>query len=134
MVNTHTHKGLDGKVSINHVERCQFLVAQGCTLLRTLDTPSLPLTDLIMKRPSCASRCMMKRPAKSRASETKDTYKKQLEAELDKMKEKLIREDMYTDNDVAAITSALSMIEQLPKAEIQIVIRRLELVVEEQLY
>ena len=77
---------------------------------------------------------MMKRPAKSRASETKDTYKKQLEAELDKMKEKLIREDMYTDNDVAAITSALSMIEQPPKAEIQIVIKRLELIVESQVY
>ena len=77
---------------------------------------------------------MTKRPAKSRASETKNAYKKQLEAELDKMKEKLIRGDMYTDGDVAAITSALSMIEQLPKAEIQIVIRRLELVVEEQLY
>ena len=77
---------------------------------------------------------MMKRAAKSRASETKDTHKKQLEAKLDKMREKLIKEDMYTDGDVAAITSALSMIETLPKAEIQIVIRRLELVVEEQLF
>ena len=77
---------------------------------------------------------MMKRPAKSRASEARDTYKKQLEAELDKMGDKLIREDMYTDGDVAAITSALSIIEKLPKSEIQIVIRRLELVVEEQLF
>ena len=76
----------------------------------------------------------MKRPAKSRASETKDTYKKQLEAELDKMGEKLIKEDMYTDRDVAPITSALSIIEKLPKAEIQIVIRRLELIVESQVY
>ena len=71
---------------------------------------------------------------KEKLDKMKDTYKKQLEAELDKMKEKLIREDMYTDNEVAAITSALSIIEKLPKAEIQIVIRRLELVVEEQLF